>query len=238
MNDNKVIKKTNRFLNKLNKGIITNTILKLYGQKENYSNIRTHVPSESIPSYDILLKLVSETWHTPKLKGFKLLKKCNKLRFYQNEEKPTIILVGIEDTNFKSIYDMYTICIKTAILGGSVTNLTRYKNDLKDIIEFQKKFPIHKYHYIGTGSSIAGAISDLFLDSGYLHEAVTFNPYTERQFYNRSDIKNYRICLDEDFCFICCGQYTCNTKIYTVNSVKKKFINPIEEFIYLYNIHN
>ncbi len=38
-------------------------------------------------------------WDNPTLKGFKLLKNCNKLRFYQNIENPKIILVGI---NFSS----------------------------------------------------------------------------------------------------------------------------------------
>ena len=85
--------------------------------------------------------------------------------------------------------------------------------------------------------SIGGAISDLFLESGYLHEAVTFNPLVEPQFMNRSDIKNYRIYLDEDICYLACGKYTCNTKIYTINRNKKTFINPLKEYKYLFHLH-
>ena len=220
-----------------NKGFFTNTISSIYKHKENYSHIHTHVPSESVPSYNILLKLISEMWDNPTLKGFKLLKNCNKLRFYQNIENPKIILVGIQDTDFTSAYDIYTICIKTAMFRGSVTKLKRYNECIKDIVDFQKKYPINEYYYVGTGLSIGGAISDLFLESCYLHEAVTFNPLIEPQFFNRPDIKNYRIYLDEDICYLVCGQYACNTKIYTINRNKKTFINPLKEYKYLYHLH-
>ena len=220
-----------------NKGFFTSTISNLYKQKENYSHIHTHVPSELIPSYKILLKLISRMWDNPILEGFKCLKKYNKLYFYQNIENPKIILVGIQDTDFTSAYDVYTICIRTAMLRGSVAKLKRYNECVKDIIEFQKKYPTNEYYYIGTGLSIAGAISDLFLESGYLHEAVTFNSLIESRFMNRSDIKNYRIYLDEDICYLGCGQYACNTKVCVMNPLKKTFINPIREYKHLYHLH-
>jgi hypothetical protein len=220
-----------------NKGFFTNTISSIYKQKENYSHIHTHVPSESVPSYKILLKLISEMWDNPKIEGFKPLKNCNNLRFYQNIENPKTILVGIQDTDFTSAYDIYTICIRTAMFRGSVTKLKRYDECIKDIVNFQKKYPVDDYYYIGTGLSIAGAISDLFLESGYLHETVTFNPLIESRFMNRSDIKNYRIYLDEDICYLACGKYACNTKIYTINRNKKTFINPLKEYKYLFHLH-
>ena len=65
--------KNNKKLN-ANKGFFTNTITNIYKQKENYSHVHTHVPSESVPSYKILLKLISEMWDNPKLKGFKILR--------------------------------------------------------------------------------------------------------------------------------------------------------------------
>jgi hypothetical protein len=230
-------KKINHANANANKGFFTNTISSIYKQKENYSHIHTHVPSESIPSYSILLKLISEMWNRPTLEGFKLLKKCNRLRFYQNIENPKTILVGIPDTDFTSAYDVYTICIRTAMFRDSVTKLKQYNECIKDIVDFQKKYPTNEYYYIGTGLSVAGAISDLFLKNMYLHEAVTFNPLIEPQFFNRSDIKNYRIYLDEDICYLACGQYACNTKIYTINRNKKTFINPIKEYKYLYHLH-
>ena len=220
-----------------NNGFFTNAISSIYKQKENYSHIHTHFPSESVPSYGILLNLTSEMWNTPTLKGFKLLKKYNKLQFYQNIENPKQMLVGIEDTNFDSIYDIYTICIRTAMFRGGVTKLKRYNNDLSDIIDFQKKYPTNEYYYVGTGLSVVGLISDLFLENGYLHEAVTFNPLVEPRFMNRSDIKNFRIYLDEDICYLACGQYACNTKICSINRNKKTFINPLKEYKYLFHLH-
>jgi hypothetical protein len=217
--------------------LITNVVSTVYKKKENYSNVHTHVPSDLCPSYKILLKLISEMWDNPTLKGFKILKNCNKLRFYQNIENPKIILVGIQDTDFTSAYDVYTIAIRTAMFRGNVTKIKRYNECLKDMIEFQKKYPTNEYYYVGTGLSIGGAISDLFLESGYLHEAVTFNPLIESRFMNRSDIKNYRIYLDEDICYLGFGQYACNTKIYTINKNKKTFINPIKEYKHLYHLH-
>jgi hypothetical protein len=176
-------------------------------------------------------------WDNPSLKGFKCLKNYNKLRFYQNIENPKIILVGIQDTDFTSVYDIYTICIRTAVFRGNVTKLKRYNECVKDITEFQKKYPTDEFYYIGTGLSIGGAISDLFLESGYLHETVTFNSIVETRFMKRSDIKNYRIYLDEDICYLACGKYSCNTKVYSINPDKKTFINPIKEYKYLYHIH-
>lgn len=224
--------------NNFNKGFFTNSISQIYKQKDNYSHIHTYVPSESVPSYKILLKLISELWEgTPNLKGFKCLKKYKKLYFYQNIENPKVILVGIQDTDFTSAYDVYAICLRTAMLRGSVTKLKRYNESVKNIIEFQKKYPTNEYYYVGTGLSIAGAISDLFLEAGYLHETVTFNSLIEPRFFNRSDIKNYRIYLDEDICYLACGQYACNTKVYSINNDKKLFINPIKEYKHLYHLH-
>ena len=220
-----------------NKGFFTTTISNIYKPKENYSHIHTHVPSELVPSYKILLKLISEMWDNPCLKGFKLLKKYNKLQFYQNIENPKIILVGIQDTDFSSTYDVYTIAIRTTMFRNNVTKLQRYNECVNDILNFQKKYPINEYYYIGTGLSIAGAISDLFLEHGYLHEAVTFNPVIESRFMNRSDIKNYRIYLDEDVCYLGFGQYACNTKVCVMNPLKKTFINPIKEYKHLYHLH-
>ena len=220
-----------------NKGLITNVISTVYKKKENYSNVHTHVPSESVPSYKILLNLISEIWNNPQIEGFKLLKKYNFLYFYQNIENPKIILVGIYDTNFSSVYDIYTVFIRTVILRQDVKKLKRYSDNVKDIIDFQKKYPVNDYYYIGTGLSLAGSISDLFLEGGYLHEAVTFNSLVEPRFMNRSDIKNYRIYLDEDICYLAFGQYACNTKVYATNRLKKIFINPIKEFKHLYHLH-
>lgn len=230
--------KNDEKINHFNKGFFTTNILKIYKKRESYSHIHKHVPSELVPSYKILLKLVSEIWDDSlKLKGFKCIRKYNQMHFYQSLENQKVILLGIKDTNFSSIHDIYTICIRTALLRGNVEKLKRYHENLRDIIEFQEKYPTDEYYYIGTGASISGSISDLFLENGYLHEAVTFNPVVEDRFMNRSDIKNYRIYLDEDICYLACGQYTCNAKIYSINNDKKIFINPIKEYNYLYHIH-
>jgi hypothetical protein len=219
-----------------NKGLFTNTISSIYKKKENYSNVRTYVPSELVPSYKILLKLVSEMWNTPNLKGFKLIKKYNKLRFYQKIKTPRIILVGIRDTDPASFEDV-SVGLQNIILKTDLRKLKRYKNDLKDILNFQEKYPTNEYYYISVGVSIAGAISDLFLENGYLHEAITFNGVVEDRFLNNAIIKNYRIYLDEDIFYLAMGKYACNTRVYTVNSVKNTFINPIKEVKHLFHLH-
>jgi hypothetical protein len=108
---------------------------------------------------------------------------------------------------------------------------------LKDIKEFQKNYPTDKYYYIATGISIAGAISDLFLEAGYIDEAITFNAVIEDRFISNPNIKNYRIYLDEDVFYLGMGKFAPNTKVYHMNIEKKQFINPIDEFNYLYNLH-
>ncbi len=223
--------------NKTIKGFFTNTITNIYKEPKSYSHIHTYVASEFVPSYNILLKLISEMSDNPTLEGFKCLKKYNKIQFYQNIKNPKLILVGIQETDFSSMNDIYTIVIQGTILRGGINKTKRYHECLKNIIEFQKKYPTDKYYYLGTGISLAGAVADLFIDLGYLHEAVTFNSLVERSFLNRSDIKNYRIYLDDDILYAGCGQYACNTKVYSIHPNKKIFINPIEEFTYLYRVH-
>lgn len=228
--------KNNKNDNNVNKGFFTNTISTVYKRKEDYSHIRTYFPSNTFPSYKILLKLISEMWDHPELKGFKLIKKYNKLCFYQNNDNPKIILVGIYDTNFDSLSEVYMgVC--NAALKIDMRKLDRYKNDLQNVIEFQKKYPTDKYYYIATGLSIAGSIADLFLEAGYLNEAITFNAVVEGRFISNPNIKNYRIYLDEDICYLSMGKYAPNTKVYSLNTEKQHFINPIEELQHLYKLH-
>jgi hypothetical protein len=222
---------------KLNKGLLTNAVNTLFKRKEDYSHIRTYCPSNAFPSYKTLLKLISRMWdHRPELKGFKFIKKYNKLCFYQSNDNPKIILVGIKDTDSTSLREVYTAICNT-IIKIDLRKLNRYINDLKDIKEFQKNYPINEYYYIATGISIAGAISDLFLEAGYIDEAITFNAVIEDRFISNPNIKNYRIYLDEDAFYLAMGKFAPNTKVYNMNNEKKQFINPIDEFNYLHNLH-
>ena len=221
---------------KINKGLLTNAVNTLFKRKEDYSHIHNYYPSNAFPSYKKLLKLISRIWDHPELKGFKLIKKYNKIHFYQNIDNPKIILLGIKDTDAASLHEVYTgIC--NTIIKIDLRTLNRYINDLKDVMEFQKKYPTDKYYYIATGASIAGAISDLFLEHGYLHEASTFNAVIEDRFLNNVSIKNYRIYLDEDIFYLAMGKYACNTRVYTMNPLKNRFINPVKELKHLYHLH-
>ena len=240
-NENSEEKEKRKEKKNINKGFITNSISLLFRTKENYSHIHTHVPSQSFPSYKILLKLVSEIENSPELKGFKLLKRYNKLLFYQNIKNEKSILVGIQETYVCSFNDL-TTAAQNIFFKTDFKKLKRYQIDLKNIIEFQKDYPSNEYYYMATGASIAGAVIDLFLEGGYIKEAITFNPIVEKRFMNQSDINNYRIYLNEDITYLAMGQYTCNTKVYTIhlkNKIPKNkiFINPINELKYLYHIH-
>jgi hypothetical protein len=222
----------------LNNGMLTNAINTLYNRKESYSHIHTYYPSNAFPSYKILLKLLSKLWNSMRIhiKGFKRIKIYNKLIFFQNIDNPKIIFVGIKDTDSKSLHELYTGVCNT-VIKIDMRKLDRYINDLKDLIEFQKKYPTDKYYYIATGISIAGVISDLFLDEGYIDEAITFNAVIEDRFISNPNIKNFRIYLDEDIFYLGMGKFAPNTKVYSMNVVKQHFINPIEELQHLYKLH-
>ena len=221
---------------KINKGLLTNAVNTLFKRKEDYSHIHNYYPSNAFPSYKKLLKLISRIWDHPELKGFKLIKKYNKIHFYQNIDNPKIILLGIKDTDAASLHEVYTgIC--NTIIKIDLRTLNRYINDLKDVMEFQKKYPTDKYYYIATGASIAGAISDLFLEEGYIDEAISFNAVIEDRFISNPNIKNFRIYLDEDVFYLAMGKFAPNTKVYNMNNEKKRFINPFHEFTYLHNLH-
>lgn len=220
----------------LNNGLLTNAINTIYKRKENYSHIHTYCPSNAFPSYKNLLKLLSKIWNNVHIKGFKIIKRYNKLHFYQNIDNPKIILLGIQDTDPESLHEVYTgIC--NTIIKIDLRTLNRYINDLQDLMDFQQQYPIDKYYYIATGASIAGAVADLFLEEGYIDEAITFNAVIEDRFISNPNIKNYRIYLDEDVFYLGMGAYAPNTKVYSMNVVKQNFINPIEELQHLYKLH-
>jgi len=234
----KIIDDSDNSNSNLNNGLLTNTINALYKRKENYSHIRAYYPSNAFPSYNILLKLLSKMWNNMRIhiKGFKRIKIYNKLIFFQNIDNPKIILVGIKDTDPKSLHELYMGVCNT-VVKIDLRTLDRYINDLKNLIEFQKKYPTDKYYYIATGISMAGAVADLFLEEGHIDEAITFNAVIEDRFISNSDVKNYRIYIDEDIFYLGMGAYAPNTKVYSMNVVKQNFINPIEELQHLYKLH-
>jgi len=220
----------------MNQGFFTNTIYNAYKRKENYSHVHTYSPSNAFPSYKRLLKYLSDINNKPKLKGFKLLKAYRKISFYQNIDNPYIIFIGIQETTHTSFSEVYSGFCNT-IIKIDLQKLERYKNDLQDLMDFQKKYPTDKYKYIASGISIAGAIADLFLEGGYINEAITFNSVIEDRFISNTNLKHHRIYIDEDIFYLAMGKYAPNTKVYTINSKKKKFINPVNEFNYLFKLH-
>ena len=220
----------------MNKGLLTSTINAIYKHKKNYSHIHTYYPSNAFPSYDILIRLLSKIWDFPIIKGFKKIKKYKSLLFYQNIDNPKIILIGILDTNPSSFHEVYT-GIRNTIIKIDLRKIKRYITDLQDLIDFQKTYPIDEYYYTATGISIAGAVADLFLEEGLIDEAISFNAVVEDRFISNSNIKNYRIYLDEDILYLGMGRFAPNTKVYSMNVVKKIFINPIKEFNHLFKLH-
>ena len=72
----------------------------------------------------------------------------------------------------------------------------RWKQNLKD---FEAFYPTLKKEYgvdiiFSVGHSLAGGISDLFIDKGYVSQGISYNPAVKKRFMGSN--KNYRIHLN------------------------------------------
>ena len=167
------------------------------------------------------------------LPDFKLIRDDVSLRFYKKHDKD-VILVGIRGTNVKNWTDLYTWVVIGA--GEDLRETTRYKEDLEKLVSFQRDYPPSQFHYVATGSSLAGSIIDNFLEVGLIKEAVTYNPSIEKKFVLVKQIRNHRVYLDTDPLFILMGQYAPNTEI-IVNPEKPYFRDISKEKTYLIASH-
>ena len=85
------------------------------------------------------------------------------LKFYKDNNNT--IVVGIRGTKPTEMGDLKA----DGLIGlSSLAISKRYKKDLDDLVEFQKKYSPTEYDYYGVGHSLGGAILDEFIKNGYI----------------------------------------------------------------------
>ena len=105
--------------------------------------------------------------------GFKLLADTPSLKFYSASNTIIVAVRGTDDARDFAAWHLVAL--------GQLDNSPRYQEDLHNLIEFQKKYPISQYNYIGVGHSLGGAIIDRFLRMGLLRNALSYNAAPEPQ---------------------------------------------------------
>ena len=128
------------------------------------------------------------------------------LQFYQKDNTFVIAVRGTAD-KMDAIADIN-------IGLQNLRNNDRYLTDLREIQNFQLRYPPISYNYYLTGHSLGGAICDLLIQAGVAKQAITFNPAVEKQFYNTS--ANKRIYNSDDPLYNMMGKYaTKNVEVRT-----------------------
>ncbi len=105
--------------------------------------------------------------------GFKLLEATPTLKFYNSGR---LIIVAIRGTDDQRDFAAWHL-----VAFGQLDNSARYQEDLRDLLEFQERYPRDKYSYVGVGHSLGGAIIDRFLRMGLLRSALSYNAAPEPQ---------------------------------------------------------
>lgn len=105
--------------------------------------------------------------------GFKLLADTPTLKFYSAGRLIIVAVRGTDDARDFSAWHLVAL--------GQLDNSSRYQEDLQNLIEFQKNYPMSEYTYIGVGHSLGGAIIDRFLRMGLLRNALSYNAAPEPQ---------------------------------------------------------
>jgi len=102
-----------------------------------------------------------------------LLGKTRTLVFYAKPGSHTIV-VGVRGT--QDLKDVYSDVLLGLPFRSAFENSSRVKESINDLQEFQKKYPMPTYTYIGAGHSLGGAVIDVMLAKKLISSARTYNP--------------------------------------------------------------
>lgn len=148
------------------------------------------------PDNNILQQIAQQSYHqnpNSTIGNFTLLHRTPTLVFYKGPDNT--IIVGVRGTDKTDTRDLRA---DSMIAIGNLENSDRFKQDLRDVEEFQRSYPRNEFDYYGTGHSLGGAIVDLFLKKGLIKTARTYNPAIQPQDLKNNDIANDRAFISTD----------------------------------------
>lgn len=157
-----------------------------------------------MPSKKVLQEIASWSYKAvphPQIGDFSLISSSPTLKFYKG--KDNTIIVGVRGTKPRESEDLKA---DAAIAIGALESSTRFQNDLKKLLDFQKIYPMSKFDYYGVGHSLGGAIIDLFLKKGLLKKALSYNPAVQPTDLRDTTIANERIYTEGDPLYAVMGQ--------------------------------
>ena len=105
--------------------------------------------------------------------AFTLFDETETLKFYYSGKYIVIAIRGTKPTDSRDL-------AADAMAGvGRLRDSERWKRDSAKVEEIQQEFPKSRFHYIGVGHSLGGALLDLFLRGGYIRDGVSYNAFPE-----------------------------------------------------------
>jgi len=180
---------------------ITETLKKpLFPGKQDFE------PLPGLPDSKILAQMANVAYdnHAPAtIKNWKLMYETEYMKFYGDNNKN--IIVAVRGTSPTDVIDLHADATLVTEIVSKLTTSTRFDENKRTLLDFQKQFPREVYAYIGVGHSLAGAILDLFLEQDLIKQAVSFNPAVQRKFYAAPNHR--RIYSTDDFLFDLMGKY-------------------------------
>lgn len=161
----------------------------IYKPKISSGNIHNFVRSPLLPSNKYIYDMVNEAYDKKAKKevdSFELVAETDTLKFYK---KNNVIVVSVRGT--ASVSDLLA---DLSSIIKMVDKSNRYNQDLNDIKEFQKNYPLDEYHYFFVGHSLAGMLIDLFLKNKLGEAGFSYNP----AIYDYSNNNHFRVYSSSD----------------------------------------
>ena len=195
--------------NLLDKGV-KDAIFKKYRHYMEHPEDMELTGQGDIPARSILWRIAKASYSaTPEstIDILTLVSATPTLKFYKDNNNT--IVVGIRGTKPTEMGDLKA----DGLIGlSSLAISKRYKKDLADLVEFQKKYPPTEYDYYGVGHSLGGAILDEFIKGGYIKNGISYNPAVQPSDW-KANIPNKRVYMSDDPLYLLMGQHTINPEV-------------------------
>lgn len=172
--------------------------------------------SGPMPQRSVLHKIATASYQMSppqSIERLKLVSYTPTLKFYEAPDKTIVVGIrGTEPTDKRDLLADGRLSI------GELEGSDRFKDDLRNLLEFQMRYPRTVYDYYGVGHSLGGAVLDEFLKRGLLKSGLSYNPAVQVGDFERS-IPNQRVYQEGDPLYELMGK---NTKGAEVKKGRKK----------------
>jgi len=149
----------------------------------------------ALPPRNTLHKVAEQSYKSSpaqSIDGMNLIYSSPTLKAYA---KDNTIVIGIRGTVPTDGSDLKA---DASIAIGQLASSDRFKRDVSELRELQKKYNPSQWDYYGVGHSLGGAILDLFISNGLVKNGVSYNPAVQPQDLRSTNTSNARVYSEGD----------------------------------------